>query len=76
MESRTRDILNSALELPPEEQEALLVALADSLNTPDDEIDRAWAEESRRRWEAIQSGEAGTVSWTDVKRDLIEKFGP
>ena len=39
--------------------------LAD-LDKPDPEIDRIWAEESRKRWAAYKSGRLASISYQDV----------
>ena len=36
------------------------------LDKPDPEIDRIWADEARKRWEAYKSGRLQTVSYEDV----------
>jgi putative addiction module component (TIGR02574 family) len=37
-----------------------------ALDRPDPEIDRIWAEEARKRWEAFKSGKLETVSYDEV----------
>jgi len=41
-----------------------------TLDRPDPEIDRIWANESRKRWEAYKSGKLETVSYDQV----MEKY--
>ena len=36
------------------------------LDKPDPEIDRVWAEEARKRWEAYKAGRIPTVSYEAV----------
>ncbi len=36
------------------------------LDRPDPEIDRIWAEEARKRWQAYKSGSLETVSYDEV----------
>jgi hypothetical protein len=43
--------------------------LAD-LDRPDPELDRIWAEESRKRWTAYKEGRISSVSYQDV----MEKY--
>lgn len=40
------------------------------LDKPDPEIDRIWAEEARKRWQAYKSGKLETVSYKQV----MEKY--
>jgi putative addiction module component (TIGR02574 family) len=75
MEARTQEILEMALQLPPGEQEELLVGLADHLSAPDPEIERAWAEEASRRWARVASGEVTTVPWSEVRDGIKRRFG-
>ena len=37
-----------------------------NLDKPDPEIDRIWAEEARKRWEAYKTGKIQAVSYNDV----------
>jgi hypothetical protein len=37
-----------------------------TLDKPDPEIDRIWAEEARKRWAAYKEGRIPTVSYEDV----------
>jgi putative addiction module component (TIGR02574 family) len=41
-----------------------------TLDRPDPEIDKIWANESRKRWEAYKSGKLETVSYDQV----MEKY--
>ncbi len=42
------------------------------LDKPDPELDRIWAEEARKRWDAYKSGHIPSVSYHDV----MEKYRP
>jgi putative addiction module component (TIGR02574 family) len=41
-------------------------AILADLNRPDPEIDRIWAEEARKRWDAYKAGRLKTVSYEEV----------
>jgi putative addiction module component (TIGR02574 family) len=41
------------------------VILAD-LSRPDPEIDRIWAQEARKRWDAYKAGHISTLSYEEV----------
>ncbi len=60
------DVLNDALELPPAERAELVNELLASLNQPDDAIDEQWKTEVKRRREAREEGDMGTVSLDEV----------
>jgi len=44
-----------------------------ALDRPDPEIDRIWAEEARKRWEAYKSGKLETVSYDEVMNKYRDK---
>lgn len=41
-------------------------AILTDLDKPDPEIDRIWAEEARKRWDAYKAGKLKTVSYEEV----------
>lgn len=65
--STTSDKLESEIRaLPVAEKLRLVDAILTDLDRPDPEIDRIWAEEARKRWEAYKAGLIPTVSYEDV----------
>ncbi|MDM0113005.1 addiction module protein [Variovorax sp. J22R133] len=71
MDSRAAQIIDEALALTPDEC-AAVVALLDTLGGEDDAtIARAWADEIRQRKEALRSGAAKPVPWSEVRARLI-----
>ncbi|MCX5885457.1 MAG: addiction module protein [Proteobacteria bacterium] len=44
----------------------LLDAILTDLDKPDPELDRIWAEEARKRWNAYKAGRIPSVSYQDV----------
>ena len=44
----------------------LVDAILTDLDKPDPELDRIWAEESRKRWDAYKSGRIPSVSYHKV----------
>ncbi|MFA9462515.1 addiction module protein [Thiohalorhabdus methylotrophus] len=64
---KIEEILEEAASLPVEERAQVVDSLLRSLNPPEAEIDRKWAEEARRRLEEVRSGAAEGVS--DQVRD-------
>jgi putative addiction module component (TIGR02574 family) len=53
-------------QLPDTEKLRLVDAILNDLDKPDPEIDRIWAEEARKRWEAYKAGRIPTVSYDEV----------
>ncbi|MDR4459680.1 MAG: addiction module protein [Nitrospirales bacterium] len=62
MSTKTKDILNQALGLPPVEKAHLVDCLLASLDKPDQAIDNLWREEVEKRIEAYQAGKILSVS--------------
>jgi len=52
--------------LPDSEKIALVDAILMQLDKPDPEIDRIWADEARKRWQAYKSGKIETVTYEQV----------
>jgi putative addiction module component (TIGR02574 family) len=66
MSTKTKEILNHALGLPPLEKAHLVDCLLASLDKPDEEIDSLWREEVEKRVEAYQSGKLPSLSLQQV----------
>ena len=65
--SSTADQLEQEIKtLPDIEKLRLVDAILADLDRPDPEIDRVWAEEARKRWDAYKSGRLRTVSYEEV----------
>ena len=68
-------LLEQALSLSIEEQEALADSLITSLRGKVDQgIQAAWEGEIRERIADLDSGKAGTVSWEKVRRRNLAKL--
>jgi putative addiction module component (TIGR02574 family) len=52
--------------LPDTEKIELVDSILTQLDRPDPEIDRVWADEARRRWQAYKAGKLETVSYDQV----------
>lgn len=68
------DLTHEALDLDDHQREELAGLLINSLDHVDG-IDRAWMEEARRRYEAIRTGKARTLSNDEVVARLEARFG-
>jgi len=60
------DIIDEALTLKPQERYMIMEKLNDSLNVPNPEVEKAWIDESMRRYEAYKNGTLKTVSYEEV----------
>jgi putative addiction module component (TIGR02574 family) len=70
---RAEHLLGEALKLSDAERADLAARLIQSLDPEaDSEVDAAWAAEIERRCAALDSGEAVTSDWSEV-RERIER---
>jgi putative addiction module component (TIGR02574 family) len=66
MNAKAQDVLKEALDLPARERAALVEDLLSSLDRPDPDLDRLWAEEVEDRIEAEARGKITKVSAAEV----------
>jgi len=66
MATETDKLLADIRALPQRERLRILDALLTDLDIPDSEIDRVWADEARKRWEAYKAGKLETVAYDDL----------
>ena len=66
MSTRAENLVSEIRSLPEEEKLQVLDALLTDLDKRDPEIDRVWAAEARRRWNAYKAGEVATVSYEEL----------
>jgi len=68
-------LLEQALSLSVEEQEALADSLISNLGEKVDEgVLAAWDEEIKKRMADLGSGKATTIAWTEVRRRNLAKL--
>lgn len=73
---KSKQLLQEALQLSPEERAALAGELIQSLDTDVDvEAEAAWSAEIRTRLERVDSGLAKTVSWSEARRRIHAAAG-
>jgi putative addiction module component (TIGR02574 family) len=60
-------ILDEALNLPKEEREGLIEALAESLDLSPTELSPEWQREVSGRIAQIERGDVQTVPWSEVR---------
>ncbi|MGH8273232.1 MAG: addiction module protein [Gammaproteobacteria bacterium] len=66
MSTKAEDVLKEALHLPARERASIAEDLLSSLDKPDPEMDRLWAEEAEDRIEAEARGEMQEVAAAKV----------
>ncbi len=62
----SRDILEQALRLKPEERFLVVEGLLKSLDEPDQNLDAIWAEESEKRLKAYREGRLKGIPMEDA----------
>jgi len=70
LEMDTKLILEEALSLRPAERLKLIEMLTRSLNNPDESIEKIWAEESEKRYNALIEGKVKTIAF----KEIIERY--
>jgi putative addiction module component (TIGR02574 family) len=69
----SRQLLDAALQLTPEERAALAGELIQSLETEvDPDVEAAWSEEIHARLARVDAGLAKTVPWSEVRRRIYD----
>jgi putative addiction module component (TIGR02574 family) len=75
MTQQALELLQKALTLPEEERTALVRSLIESLEEVSDQgAERAWDEEIARRIAELDSGNAKTVSWEEVRQRISARL--
>jgi putative addiction module component (TIGR02574 family) len=62
------ELLEKALKLPPEERFIIVEGLLKSLDVPDPDLDRVWAEEAEKRLKAYREKRLSAISMEEVFR--------
>jgi len=62
----TKDILERALQLRPEEKFVVVEGLLKSLDEPDEKLDTIWAEEAEKRLKAYREGKLIGIPMEEV----------
>jgi putative addiction module component (TIGR02574 family) len=70
----TKQLINEAVSLPVEERALIVDSLLRSLNQPESELDKIWAEEARRRLAELKSGQVKAVSGNEVFSRVWKRF--
>ena len=65
----TKDLLDEAMKLKPEERLSLVEVLIKSLDEPDKKLDEIWAEEAEKRLAAYREGKLEGVRMEEVFKE-------
>jgi putative addiction module component (TIGR02574 family) len=75
MTAATTKLADKLLSLPCEDRIFLVDKLLKSLNAPSkEEVDKAWAEESERRIDELESGKVQTIPGEQVFREIRKRL--
>jgi putative addiction module component (TIGR02574 family) len=61
-------LAKKAIELKPVERIRLVEAILNSLDKPDQDIEKSWIAESEARYEACKRGEIVLQDWEEIKK--------
>lgn len=62
----SKELLEKALRLKPQDKIILLEGLIESLDEPDKSIDQIWTEEAERRLKAYRSGQTKGIGYSEI----------
>ena len=65
----TKELLDKAMKLKPEERFTLVEGLIKSLDEPDKKLDEIWAEEAEKRLKAYREGKLEGIPMEDIFRE-------
>ena len=70
----TKDLIKEAMSLPVEDRLIVVDSLLKSLNTPETEIDKKWAEVAKHRLRELRSGEVKSIPGDEVFKKIWAKY--
>ncbi|MDD4967645.1 addiction module protein [Halothiobacillus sp.] len=70
----TKQLIDEAVSLPVEERALVVDSLLRSLNQPESEIDKKWAQEAKRRLNELRSGQVEAIPGEEVFRKVWDRF--
>jgi hypothetical protein len=71
---KTKELIAAAISLPVEERAMIIDSLLKSLNQPQSEIDKKWANLAVKRLEQLRSREIQVVSGEEVFQKVWGRF--
>jgi putative addiction module component (TIGR02574 family) len=69
-----KDLIAEAISLPVEERAILADTILKSLNPPDPDMDRRWADVAKRRLAELRSGQVAAVPGDEVFTRIWKRF--
>jgi putative addiction module component (TIGR02574 family) len=72
MTSKTKKLLDEALQLSPSEREALAGRIFDSLEATDPDAEQSWQAEIEKRITELDLGVVKPIPWPEARRMIFE----
>ncbi|NEV60373.1 addiction module protein [Thiorhodococcus minor] len=70
----TKQLIDEAVSLPVEDRARVIDSLLRSMNQPESEIDKKWAEEAKRRLAELRFGHVKAIPGEEVFNKVQERF--
>ncbi|UCD48550.1 MAG: addiction module protein [Phycisphaerales bacterium] len=70
-----KELIEEVVSLPVEERAAVADMILRSLNAPDSDVDRKWAEAAQRRLAEVRSGQVTPIGGEEVFARAWKRFG-
>ncbi len=70
----TEEVLAPVLRLPRPERARLAEEVLSSLEDPDEQVARAWAQELERRSREIDEGHVQPIDWDTVRLEILKEL--
>jgi putative addiction module component (TIGR02574 family) len=70
----TKTLIDEAMALPVEERAMIVDSLLKSLNQPESELDKKWAEVAKRRIHELKSGQVKPIPGDEVFAKIWLRF--
>lgn len=71
---KTKELIAEAISLPVEERAIVVDSILRSLNPPESDIDKKWAEVAKRRLEELRSGQVQAIPGDEVFEKIWKRF--
>ncbi len=71
---KTKDLIEEAMSLPVEERAMVVDSILKSLNPPESDIDKKWADVAKRRLSELRSGEVKAIPGDKVFNKIWNRY--
>ena len=71
---KTKELIAEAISLPVEERILVIDSLLKSLNPPESEIDKKWADVAKKRLRELKNGDVAAVPGDEVFKSIWQRF--